>query len=319
MTDLVITNYDNFKDLSYFIGQHKKASEIMKEVNDFYISFLKSKLVYNYDIDKFQGKVIIEKFKDKVESHFISNTNPDYDKYVKGAYLQDESGYWFTITKVEKEHRDKWANNKDRKEKRYHVKYDIDRPYYQSLYYFYNVYSSDYNIEDKIRKCNKRIESGYFNESTKEELNKLLQLRSEHEERYKLYQELESLINAENYNSQSNFKSKLANYIRKYEQPSYYIINPETGNFKDFGNEETLHKYLFKISDDNRYLIVYTEKYDGGTRTDRWKTFEYKGRRYHEFWFDVNNGNFVKEEKYFITDWEVELDVHNGWHPYDDD
>ncbi len=44
MTDnLVITNYDNFKDLSYFIGQHHKAEEMMKEVTDFYISFLKSK------------------------------------------------------------------------------------------------------------------------------------------------------------------------------------------------------------------------------------------------------------------------------------
>ena len=64
MTDLVITNYDNFKDLSYFISQHKKASEIMEEVNNFYLSFLKSKLVYNYDIDKFQGKVIVERYRE---------------------------------------------------------------------------------------------------------------------------------------------------------------------------------------------------------------------------------------------------------------
>jgi len=318
MTDLVITNYDNFKDLSYFISQHKKASEIMEEVNNFYLSFLKSKLVYNYDIDKFRGKVIIEKFKDKVESHFISNTNPNYDKYVKGAYLQDEYGYWFTITKVERERRDTWANNKDRKEKRYHVEYDLDRPYYQSLYYFHSVYSFDYNIEDKIRKCNKRIESGYYGEETKEELNRLLQLRNEHNEQYKLYNELESLINAENYNSQSHFKSKLAEYIRKYENPGYYIINPRFGNFEYFGNEETLNNYLFKISPDNKYLIVYTETYDGGTCTDRWKTFEYKGRRYNEFWFDTNTGNFIENKDYLIKDWEVELDVHNSWHPYDD-
>ena len=31
MTDLVITNYDNFKDLSYFVNQHEKALGIMNE------------------------------------------------------------------------------------------------------------------------------------------------------------------------------------------------------------------------------------------------------------------------------------------------
>ena len=319
MTDLVITNYDNFKDLSYFIGQHKKASEIMEEVNNFYLSFLKSKLVYNYDIDKFQGKVIVERFKDKKERHSIENNHPKYNEYIKGAYLQDDEGYWFTITKVGKEHKCQWSYDNNRKEKYYHIEYDIDRPYYINLYDLRYVSEHSSSIEDKIEKCNKRIESGYYGEETKEELNRLFQLRNEHNEQYRLYKELDYLVNEENYKSQSNYKSKLAYYIRKYENPGYYIINPRTGNFEYFGNEETLHKYQFKISDDNKYLIVYTEKYDGGTRTDRWKTFEYKGRRYNEFWFDTNTGNFVENKDYLIKDWEVELDVHNGWHPFDDD
>ena len=319
MTDLVITNYDNFKDLSYFIGQHKKASEIMEEVNNFYLSFLKSKLVYNYDIDKFQGKVIVERFKDKKEHHLIANNNPEYDNYVKGAYFQDKDGYWFTVTKVEKEHKCQWSCDKNRKEKFYDVEYDVDRPYYISLYNLKYVSTVNSSVEKEISECNDRIKRGYFNSKTEEKLKNLLKQRSEHEERYKLYKELDYLPNEENYKSQSNYKSKLAYYIRKYENPGYYIINPRTGNFEYFGNDETLNEYLFKISPDNKYLIVYTETYDGGTRTDRWKTFEYKGRRYNEFWFDVNTGNFVENKDYLIKDWEVELDVHNGWHPFDDD
>ena len=168
-------------------------------------------------------------------------------------------------------------------------------------------------------KCNDKIKRGHFNSKTEEELKNLLKQKSEHEERYKLYKELDYLPNEENYKSQSNYKSKLAYYIQKYENPGYYIINSRSGNFEYFGNDETLNEYLFKISPDNKYLIVYTETYDGGTRTDRWKTFEYKGRKYNEFWFDVNTGNFVENKDYLIKDWEVELDVHNGWHPFDDD
>jgi len=318
MTNLVITNYDNFKDLSYFIDQHKKASKIMEEVNNFYLSFLKSKLVYNYDIDKFQGKVIIEKFKNRKEQHSIGSHHPKYNEYIKGAYLQDDEGYWFTVTKVEKEHKRYWSCNNE-KEKYYYIEYDIDRPYYISLYDLSYVSKYNSSVEEEISECNDRIKRGYFNSKTEEKLKNLLKQRSEHEERYRLYKELDSLVNEENYKSQSNYKSKLVYYIQKYENPGYYIINPRSGNFEYFGNKETLNKYLFKISPDNKYLIVYTEKYDGGTRTDRWKTFEYKGRRYHEFWFDTNTGNFVENKDYLIKDWEVELDVHNGWHPFDDD
>jgi hypothetical protein len=203
--------------------------------------------------------------------------------------------------------------------KYYYIEYDIDRPYYITLYDLSYVSKYNSSVEEEISECNDRIKRGYFNSKTEEKLKNLLKQRSEHEERYRLYKELDSLVNEENYKSQSNYKSKLAYYIQKYENPGYYIINPRSGNFEYFGNEETLNKYLFKISPDNKYLIVYTEKYDGGTRTDRWKTFEYKGRRYNEFWFDTNTGNFVENKDYLIKDWEVELDVHNGWHPFDDD
>lgn len=319
MTDLVITNYDNFKDLSYFIGQHKKASEIMEEVNNFYLSFLKSKLVYNYDIDKFQGKVIVERFKDKKEHHLIASNNPEYDNYVKGAYFQDKDGYWFTVTKVEKEHKCQWSCDKNRKEKFYDVEYDIDRPYYISLYHLGYVSKYNSSVEEEISECNDRIKRGYFNSKTEEKLKNLLKQRSEHEERYRLYKELDYLPNEENYKSQSNYKSKLAYYIQKYENPGYYVINPETGNLTKFANEDELNTFQFKLSDDNKYLIVFTANYDGGTRTDRWMTFEYKGTKYNEYWFETSTGNFVDHKDYLIKDWETKLDVNNHWHPFDDD
>ena len=41
---LVVTNYDNFKNADFFIEQYFKAQEMLKEVNDFFASFVSSKL-----------------------------------------------------------------------------------------------------------------------------------------------------------------------------------------------------------------------------------------------------------------------------------
>jgi len=41
---LVVTNYDNFKNADFFIEQYFKAQEMLKEVNDFFASFVNSKL-----------------------------------------------------------------------------------------------------------------------------------------------------------------------------------------------------------------------------------------------------------------------------------
>ena len=42
---LVITNYDNFKNANFFIKQYFQAQEMLKEVNDFFDSFIQSKLL----------------------------------------------------------------------------------------------------------------------------------------------------------------------------------------------------------------------------------------------------------------------------------
>lgn len=42
---LLKTDYDNFKNLKFFIEQHKKATKMLEEVDEFYDSFIKSKIL----------------------------------------------------------------------------------------------------------------------------------------------------------------------------------------------------------------------------------------------------------------------------------
>ena len=320
MTDLVITNYDNFKDLSYFIGEHQKALNILDEVQKFYLSFLKSKLISNHDLDRYPGKLIIQKFHSKEDYiHVYDDHNPQYNDYVKDAHLQDKHCYWFTIKTI-KEDKEKWRTYKL---KRCDILYDIERPYYVCAIDitsapYYSSYVCDLNeLKDHgYYKCGKK----YIRPTNVEEYIKKLEDKinriKEQEKEHKL---LSSLINADCYKSQDTFKKELSKYFQKYCDKCYYAINPVNQRLIQFGGEDDLNKFSFKISDDKRYLIVYTAKSTGGTRTDRWKTFEYKGVDYNEFWFDVTTGNFVENRKYFDKNWEVEMDVHNGWHPYDDD
>ena len=50
--NLIITNYDNFKNADFFKQQYLKAQEMIKEVNDFYKSFCMSKLLTSSDLKK---------------------------------------------------------------------------------------------------------------------------------------------------------------------------------------------------------------------------------------------------------------------------
>jgi hypothetical protein len=42
---LVKTDYDNFRDMTFFIKQQKKANEMLREVHDFQKSFILSKFI----------------------------------------------------------------------------------------------------------------------------------------------------------------------------------------------------------------------------------------------------------------------------------
>ena len=71
-------------------GRGVQSEEMMKEVTDFYISFLKSKLICNHEIDLFPGKVIGERFRDKKDWSWIKNIDPGYDEYIKGYHIEPD-------------------------------------------------------------------------------------------------------------------------------------------------------------------------------------------------------------------------------------
>lgn len=332
MTDLVITNYDNFKDLSYFVNQHEKALGIMSEVTEFYLSFLKSKLICNYEIEHFPGKVILEKFRGLNDKDYCRDYEKEYPLIVDGARLQNKEGYWYTVSNV-KETKEKWSS-KPTYIKHYNIKYDVKRPYYELAFdiYFYNSSWTESELEkqkelyerskqyfpgkDTVYAMSKTSDKPYDVGKKIKELEEKIALDNQHEIDYK---EINGLVNADNYKNQTLIKSKLADYFHKYHDKCFYTLDPKNGLFKLFASEKELTEYQFKISDDKKYLIVYQETFDGGTRTDRWKTFEYKGVRHDEHWFEVATGNFYEHKNYFVKDWETEMNVHNGWHPYDDD
>ena len=132
--NLVITNYDNFKDLSYFIGQHNKALEMIKEVENFYLSFLKSKLIYSYDIDKYPGFIVNKVYSYNSKKYDFGLTHKgfmcshkwlDWDEAIEGAHIKDPDGFWFVIKKIKLKQNPKHLHDiYGPEEKQVYIEYD---------------------------------------------------------------------------------------------------------------------------------------------------------------------------------------------------
>ena len=86
MNELTITNYDNFKDLSFFVDEHEKAIKILENVNNFYLSFLKSKLLYCRDFDKYPGNLIKCNYRKEIFLSFYPYKDPSTLKYNEHDY-----------------------------------------------------------------------------------------------------------------------------------------------------------------------------------------------------------------------------------------
>lgn len=86
--DLVKTDYDNFKNLAFFINQYKKAQEMIKEVEDFYQSFLQSKLLSAEEVlkDEFVNFINLEKI---YEKEWRSSKYGTYDICVDLTVIDD--------------------------------------------------------------------------------------------------------------------------------------------------------------------------------------------------------------------------------------
>lgn len=61
MENLKVTNYDNLKDLSLFVKDHERAKKMIQEIDRFYVSFLKSKLICLSNLDQWPGELFRKK------------------------------------------------------------------------------------------------------------------------------------------------------------------------------------------------------------------------------------------------------------------
>lgn len=86
--ELIKTDYDNFKNLAFFINQYKKAQEMIKEVEDFYQSFLQSKLLSAEEVlkDEFVNFINLEK---RYVTDWRSSKYGTYDIYVYFTIIDD--------------------------------------------------------------------------------------------------------------------------------------------------------------------------------------------------------------------------------------
>ena len=86
--NLVITNYDNFKNADFFKQQYLKAQEMIQEVNDFYKSFCMSKLLTSSDLKKYKPLALINC---PWTEHFIF---PYDNAHILDAYFNHEDYNW---------------------------------------------------------------------------------------------------------------------------------------------------------------------------------------------------------------------------------
>lgn len=96
---LVVTNYDNFKNADFFIEQYFKAQDMLKEVNDFFDSFIQSKLLTASQVRKLSPSYIGNH--SDYSSNFIWTLNfvsrglmnKGYDRKIRYVYNDDLNIY----------------------------------------------------------------------------------------------------------------------------------------------------------------------------------------------------------------------------------
>ena len=160
---LVVTNYDNFKNAAFFIKQYHQAKAMLKEVDDFFESFVMSKI---YESNGFSKRDLKFKSVDmgewlhhirKDDTYHPSNwqgklsylrwygDEPDRDK--DGNIKRDEKGHWIYKKKANYDETLKEAMSEMLeeprldKEKKYNTYYVIDKD--GVLYDFIPVASKD--------------------------------------------------------------------------------------------------------------------------------------------------------------------------------
>jgi len=355
---LVVTNYNNFKDLSYFIGQHKQALRMMEEVNNFYLSFLKSKLIHSYEISRWPGNLISCKAVDEVEI-YLSKYTGDRKLVKRINEIIKEKAEELEFDKIEHVSEENEACKKILKaiedefigkelqftlpeydgfptlsRAKGTVKKVIGK--YDNVIDTYHVELSSLRLLMKLDKPVKSYDTNFrtsvrweceWNSRDFYDTIRSFETSKNKDRKYRIEQTYKKICDISG--GQQLFKDRLEKSFRD-NQLDFWFVEKDHKVFP-FSAEEDLKSFKFEIAknplikiqkgfkDTNEYLVVSTTSQSSGNTTDRWKTFYEEKEHLKALLFDVSTGNLSEAIDTSYVTCKRELDVHNGWHPYDDD
>ena len=347
--NLRVTDYSNFKDLSYFVDQHKKALRMMEEVQNFYLSFLKSKLVHSYEISSWPGKLVTKKKVDKVLI-FLNKYSDSHGQDAKNLYSEIKKIYNRTVIYGKKDFSGKALEKRREKAKELIEKAVVGRRISFKFDWVYEIpddplvtgkivevhnleYSDwDYKLDDANLMFELDNPVYSYHDNTEFQSNSCHPTGIS----YCLSEIIMSVTGKncvgdeafrdiyETPDAQQKIKDRLEEECKK-KGIDCWLIEDKDGILTFIDNEKNLSSYSFEIGHDpeskkskKEYLIVSRSYSTSGNHYDKWKTFFERDEHREGMMFDISNGNFVKNFHLTTVLEKRQLDVHNGWHPEDD-
>jgi len=352
--NLRVTDYSNFKDLSYFVDQHKKALRMIEDVQNFYLSFLKSKLIHSYEISAWPGKLITRKKLSNIDIYLSKHSVEIYGKDSGDLYREIKKTY-DNIVYYKAKYKDNGFTNKEIDLRRERVKKAIEKKIVGREITF-KINRHDLLSQTVVGKvvevkelkedywwCNYKLDRAFLTL----ELNEPIYSYDSNERLYdsrrhigdasccfseavlKIAKVNTYTVGAEAYkkiydmpDGQEMLKKTFEDLLKEKKQDCWMAESPEGLILID--NDKDLSSYIFEIgnmpnSKNKKEVLIVSKTYTtSGNSTDRWKTFFEKIEHKDGMCFDISNGNFLKN---FHTDRTLErrqLNVHNHWHPDDD-
>lgn len=349
-SSLRVTNYNNFKDLSYFISQHKKALGMMDEVQNFYLSFLKSKLVHSYEISKWPGKLI--RTRDVIrERIYVSKYSENKEKKLFDAFKKEFNNFIFSKTNkntypsAEEKH-DACEILRDKFLRKTIILQLPDRSYYATKYPIEATISEIKDDDVDLDSWDGGLGWTHFTiEYAKpvKAYERTIQLNNDDAWRasirkfYEDFQVSYKCRDAATYKSLCNLpngdemlKEELERQFKASSYDTWFI--EQDSKLIEFVKEEDIDGFTFEIGehplnvirseehkDQNEYLVALKKWKTSGNTTDRWKTFYRENTHVKALLFDISSGNLAEAIDTSYISYQRQLDVHNGWHPELDD